>query len=423
MTASRRRGAGADRRTVIIMVETGRRWLRAWRVAARRPPVVDAVFGAALAASVLVAMVTGPGRGHGRSPGTADFVAAGLMFVLVALRRRWPLPVLAVATSATVVAFAAGGMRSAVIVATVIAAYTVASIYPRRTAWLAGGAAALIMYAASVRWSNEGWAEPENIGIFAWTGMATAVGDATRSRRAYIAAVEERARRAEQTREEEARTRVVQERLRIARELHDVVAHNIAVINVQAGVAAHVLRARPDAAEQALQHIRTAARSVLDELGTVLGVLRQPDDAEAATEPTPGLGRLAELLDSLAAAGLRVEYRLTGEARPLSAAVDLTAYRIAQEALTNAHKHGADGVAHLRVEYTPDALTLEVGNAVPHPARPAGGTSHGIIGMSERAASVGGTLSTGIGTDGQFRVRAVLPTPRSGASDRQEAVA
>jgi signal transduction histidine kinase len=380
--------------------------LRDWRT--RHPWLLDAALGVALAAGYLLVIAAGPDRAPGRTPTGTDLAAAALAVLLVASRRRWPLPVLAVATAAAAGFMAVGDQRPVLTATAVIAAYTVASLTDRTTAWLAGGAAAIVMVVASIGWSSHGWFKPENIGVFAWTGMAVALGDAMRSRRAYIAAVEERARRAEQSRDEEALRRVVEERLRIARELHDVVAHHIAVINVQAGVAAHVLREQPEQAEQALSHIRAAGRTVLAELATVLGVLRQPGDQPVSTEPTRGLGRLAELLDSLAAAGLRVEHRQTGQARALPAAVDLAAYRIIQEALTNAQKHGSGDTAQLRVGYLADGVTVDVTNPAAQPS-PVDGTGHGIVGMRERATAVGGTLRTGP-DGGQYGVHASLPT-------------
>jgi signal transduction histidine kinase len=404
---------------VIFMAEPGVLRVRALRAAARHPQVLDAVLGAALATLSLVALTMDHDRRFGHTPVLADYAAAVLAAVLIAVRRRWPRPVLAVSTVAAIVFTAAAHTGPVLVAAAMIAAYTMASVTPRMIAWLIGGSVALLMYAASVRWSDFGWTEPQTVGIFAWTGMAVAIGDAVRTRRAYVAAVEERARRAEESRDSEARRRVVEERLRIARELHDTVAHHIAMINVQAGVAAHVLRQQPDQAEEALGHVRQAARTVLDELSTVLGVLRAPDEPDSATEPTRGLGKLTELLDGLAAAGMQVEHRQNGAARPLPSAVDLAAYRIVQESLTNAQKHGDGGAAQLRLDYTAAGLTIEIANpAVRPPAaspgNPAGGTGHGILGMRERVAAVGGTLHADPDAVGRFVVRAVLPAPLKG---------
>jgi signal transduction histidine kinase len=247
------------------------------------------------------------------------------------------------------------------------------------------------------------------VSVVAWIGMATAVGDATRTRRAYVAAVEERARRAEQNRDEEARRRVAEERVRIARELHDVVAHNIAVINVHAGLAEHSVRTRPEQAEASLAHVRQAARTVLDELATILTVLRQTGDPPAPTEPVRGLSQLGELLDSMAAVGLRVEHRQGGVARPLPPVVDWAAYRITQEGLTNAHKHGGTGTAELRIDYRADAVGIDITNPVAAGPKGPGSTGHGLTGMRERAIAIGGTLTAGPAGAGRFRIHAVLP--------------
>jgi signal transduction histidine kinase len=177
------------------------------------------------------------------------------------------------------------------------------------------------------------------------------------------------------------------------------------MINVQAGVAAHVLRQQPEQAEEALGHVRKAARTVLDEISTLLGVLRREDDP-IESEPTRGLGRLSGLLDSLAAAGLHVEHRQEGSARELSSAVDLAAYRIVQESLTNAQKHGDDPAVRLLLAYTPEGLRILISNSA---ASDDDGEGHGLVGMRERASAVGGTLQTGH-TDGRFVVRAFLPS-------------
>jgi signal transduction histidine kinase len=378
--------------------------LRARSLVERHPVAVDAVLGLWIGGFSIVSVLAGPGPNKDpRSPGVADFAAAALAVVLIALRRRWPLPIFAAATVAAIWPVTSGGPTPVLLVAAFLCACTTALLTNRRTAWTAGGCAALVLYVAALL-SGHTWTEPESLGVFAWTGMAVAIGDTIRTRRAYVAAIEERAVRAEQTREQEARRRVVEERLRIARELHDVVAHHIALINVQAGVAAHVLRDAPDKAEDALAHVRKAARTVLDETSTLLGVLRregEPDD----TEPTRGLARLSGLLDALSGAGLQVEHHQDGVARELPAAVDLAAYRIVQESLTNAQKHGVDGHVRLRIAYTPAGLDIQVSNAAGAGAE---GSGHGLLGMRERAAAVGGWLRAERG-DGTFLVEASLP--------------
>ena len=378
---------------------------RVRRALAAHPLAADAALGFVVAALSIMMVLVGPGpHKEPRPPHVGDFVVAVLAFGLITLRRRWPGPVLLAATAVAIALIVADVPRTPLLVAAYIAACTLAFASNRRAALLTGAAVGAVLYLTSAVFTDEGWADPETIGVVAWIGMAVAIGDGLRTRRAYIAAIEERARRAEQSRDEEARRRVAEERLRIARELHDVVAHNIAMINVQAGVAAHVLRTQPDAADTALAHVRQAARTVLDEISTLLGVLRSPDDADES-EPTRGMARLSGLLDSMAAAGLTVEHHQRGEARELPAAVDLAAYRIVQESLTNAQKHGAGGAARLSVTFTPADVSIAVWNEADGHAE---GHGHGLIGMRERAAAVGGTLRVAR-EDGRFVVEAKLP--------------
>ncbi|MBB4743898.1 signal transduction histidine kinase [Actinoplanes octamycinicus] len=372
----------------------------------RHPVLIDTLLGGILAApAVLVAMTPHPPTG----PVSTGSVGAALFaWAAVACRRLWPIPVLLITDLATVaLTLRSGSQQPALMIALVVVVYTVASRLDRRRTWAMAVAVALPLYLATVLTSASDWWAPQNIGSLAWIGMAAAVGDATRTRLAYVAEVEERARRAEQNRDQEARRRVVEERIRIARELHDVVSHHIAVINVQAGAARHVLRHQPQAADSALEHIRRASDTVLRELGSIVGVLRQPDEPDDPDEPTRGLARIVKLLDAAGAAGLKVEHHQNGEARQLPAVVDLAAYRILQEALTNAHKHGT-GTACLTIEYTPGHVLLEVTNRIGAPGPTSG---YGLVGMRERASAAGGTLTAERCPDGRFRVRAVLPAP------------
>ncbi|MGO4425864.1 sensor histidine kinase, partial [Streptomyces sp. MCAF7] len=244
-----------------------------------------------------------------------------------------------------------------------VALCTVAVRTDRSTTLRVGLITVAVLTGVAMLFGVSPWYAQENFGIFAWTGLAAAAGDAARSRRAYIAAIEERAVRAERTREEEARRRVAEERLRIARELHDVVAHHIALVNVQAGVASHVMDNRPDQAKEALAHVRQASRSALDELRATVGLLRQYGDPAAPTEPAPGLAVLDQLVDGFVKAGLRVDVEAVSRdgLGPLAGSVDLTAYRIVQEALTNVHKHaGPDAKAQVRIVRTSAVLLITV---------------------------------------------------------------
>jgi signal transduction histidine kinase len=394
---------------MVSMIAAGN---RRWRgTVADHPQLVDAALGVVTMAMVLAATIIGGDDHDSRALLLGDYAAAAAAAALVAVRRRWPLPVFAVATLATAAAMTDVAFLPQCAAAALVCAYTVATTTRRTRAWSATAIASVVVYLAAVLLAGTAWDQPETVTAVAWGGMATALGDVVRTRRAYLVAVLERARRAEQSRDEEARHRVIEERLRIARELHDVVANNIAMINVQAGVAAHVLADQPDKAQESLAAVRLAACTVLEELSTVLGVLRGADDPpDAAGEPPPGLSRLRRLLHTFAANGLTVRHTQEGCARDLPAAVDLAAFRIVQEALTNAHKHGSGGVARLHLAYADHDVCIEVDNvASPHASRTSTGTGYGLLGIRERAGAVGGSVTAGCDDAGHFRVRAQLP--------------
>jgi signal transduction histidine kinase len=223
------------------------------------------------------------------------------------------------------------------------------------------------------------------------------------NRRAFVASMKARA-------DDAAQRQIDDERLRIARELHDVVAHTMATINVQAGAAIHVADERPEAATEALQAIRAASKDGLRELRAILNVLRQADEPDA-TMPAPGLGQIDALIASTSRAGLKTALSVTGTRQTLPPAADLAAYRIIQESLTNAIRHAGPATATVSLDYDDRVLTIEVtdtGMGPPPGALQAGG-GHGLTGMRERATSVGGTLLTGRATGGGFQVVARLP--------------
>ncbi|MEV4344372.1 histidine kinase [Actinoplanes sp. NPDC049596] len=326
-------------------------------------------------------------------------------------RRRFPLPTLAVVTVATLVTIAIKAPGGGLLLALGVVMYAV----PYRPREVACAVSAAIFVTGLIA-DTHSWWNIQSLAAFSWIFGGAGLGLGVRSRRAYILEVTERARQAEQTREEEARRRVMDERLRIARELHDVVAHHIAVISVQAGAAGHVLQKHPEQVWPVLGHIREAADTVLHEIQSVIGVLRDPDEVDS-TEPTSGLDRLPELLSGLGAAGFRVDVDKRGEPRALPAVTDLAAYRIVQEALTNAHRYG-DGSAHLRMSFEPDEITIDVTNTiVPFRVATKSGSGFGLIGMRERAAAAHGTLTTGPDDAGHYRVHAVLPAALKGATD------
>ncbi|GAA3999778.1 sensor histidine kinase [Streptomyces plumbiresistens] len=390
------------------------------RLTGAHPRLLDAALATLVGGVGLLPLLFGRWP-DGVRPSGADAVAAAAAFLLLLARRRAPLPVLALTVVGEVVFTVLASYPSRVLkVAALIAVYTVARTVRRRTALIAVSATALSLYAV-ITYATDSAAGPEAGAVFAWTGMFAAVGATVRTWHAYAAAMEERALRAEATKEEEARRRVAEERLRIARELHDVIAHHIALITIQAGVAGHFLRGRPDQAEVALGHIREAGCTVLDELGPLLHVLRESGDGTTdetqPTEPVPGLSRLGGLLESLTAAGLSVRHRQSGPPRPLPTAIDLAAYRVIQEGLTNAHKHGATAEADLLIEYGPDELRIRITNPLhsgPYPASAAMGTGHGLTGMRERAHALGGSLHAGATADGRFRLAVRLPLPAAG---------
>ena len=255
-------------------------------------------------------------------------------------------------------------------------------------------------------------ARPSDLGVIPALAVVATAGLAVRVRRGQKAMLEEK-------REHDAWLRIHSERLRIARDLHDAVGHQVALISVQAGAMGYLLDTDPVKARESLAHIQQASEAALEELRLAVGLLRQPGDSEP-TEPAGGLGRLDELIGSFAATGLNVTCYLTGQARPLPEAVDLTAYRVIQESLTNTAKHAAGASASVRLAFRPGVLALAVEDDGPGASgndligsSPAG---HGLIGMRERAAAVGGWVSAGPRGGGGFQVLAELPLPPGAAS-------
>ena len=400
------------------------------RWTARHPVLLDAVLAVV---ALLVDVFVTPRLGGHPWPSSLETVLTALALGLVPLRHRWPVPALAVTVAVASVVVGLRGHENAAMLAPLACLYLVALRRDRRTTALAWATTVVALAGANVLGHPGSSLVDRTLPLLPWPTVAAVLGDGVRNRRAYLTAVEERAERAERTREEVAGRRVAEERVRIARELHDVVAHHTAVVTVQAGVAQHLLLTRPEAASAALGHVREAAGAVLDELGDILSVLREPGAAPGADgadspggvggdrAPVPGLDRLDALVRSFTAAGLEVRWSVDGRPRSLPPAVDLAAYRLVEESLTNALKHGS-GAARLRVEHTASSLRLRVDNAV-RPLVPSGagtagpgrapeGTGHGMTGMRERAAAVGGTLAAGP-REGRFAVEAVLPLRES----------
>ena len=335
----------------------------------------------------------------------------------VVVRRRVPAAAFSVA--------AVGGLWEVVAtnpsgsdVALLILLYTVAAYRPRQLSILAlvtclvGGAVALLLK------------QPAPVGgpildrvlgggaLFGGTSLlAWVLGDSMRYRRGYYAALEDRAARLEAERDAQAKVAAAAERARIARELHDVIAHHVSVMVVQADGASYALAADPKTAQTALAAISSTGRQALTEMRRLLGVLRTAGD-QAALAPVPGLGELRELLDQARAAGLAVTYTLTGAPRELPEGAELAAYRVVQESLTNTRKHGGLAAsAAVTLRYEPDGLTVEVtDDGMATPAGDGGG--HGLAGMRERIEMYGGTVQAGPLPRGGFRVLARLPCPQ-----------
>jgi signal transduction histidine kinase len=240
------------------------------------------------------------------------------------------------------------------------------------------------------------------------------LAESARFRHDYLTAVTARAEYAERSREEEARHRVADERVRIARELHDVVAHHLALANAQASTAAYLARDHPDQIQRILTELTGTTSAALRELKATVGLLRQPDATNSPLEPTPGLDQLPELTAAFACAGLGVEVIVEGEEQQLSPGAELTAFRIVQEALTNVTKHATTNTASVRLAYSGDRLTITVTNdAGPTtPASPNPGQGFGLVGMRERVQSAGGQFQATPQPEGGFTVATELPIRR-----------
>lgn len=368
-------------------------------------------------------------KSHQPGAAYALVVAGGLALIW---RRRWPLVVLAV-TVATTAAYAGSGfVPGAELLAVYIALYTVATIESRPVVVAAGAVSVVVLFVSTGAASPFGWLGGTNTVMVACAVTAVAIGMAVAARRQFVASMVERVERAERDREEEARRRVDAERLRIARELHDVVAHSMSMINVQAGVASHVLSSRPEQAVEALTAIKEASREGLRELRAILNVLRRVDEDSEGRAPAPRLSQVDALADVTTQAGLPTTVSVSGRPVAMPPTVELAAYRIVQESLTNVLRHaGPSAHATVSVIYEPGRLVVQVDDDGPPGARSAAGldyregTGTGLAGMRERAAAFGGTLEAGPMAGGGWRVRAVLPAPavESGSEQPMEAPA
>ncbi|MFC8273606.1 sensor histidine kinase [Streptomyces sp. NPDC057271] len=387
----------------------------------RHPTGVDTFWAVVLFGFSLLWLVSAsPAGGHPAAYG----VVAALFGLVVALRRRAPEKMLVLTVVLGLAQLGLGLQPFFADFAMLVIIYTVAAHDGPRWASrlaLAGGLSAATL--SMLRWPSETSPGSALAHVFFTVimtvpfALAWVLGDSLRTRRAYFAQLEERASRLEKEREAQAKVAVAAERARIARELHDVVAHNVSVMVVQADGAAYVLDSSPETAKQALETISSTGRQALAEMRRLLGILRTGEHQEAGEYvPQPDVEQIEDLVEQVRGAGLTVDFRIEGTPRPLPSGVELTAYRIVQEALTNTRKHGGpDAGASVRLVYFDDGLGLLVeddGRGATHEMYEDGGADgrgHGLIGMRERVGMVGGTLDAGPRPGGGFRISALLP--------------
>jgi signal transduction histidine kinase len=372
----------------------------------RRELALDIAIAAAAFAGSLAFLAGGP-QADTRDVDLLGVVLAALTaFPLVAWRRE-PLAVFAI-TAAASAALSAFDYPTGPPFGPTAALFLLA-LHPEKTRapkWLSAAAVAslYIVHVGGAAIGEDGFPTvPILFGALVWGG-AWVIGDRVHQRRSRIYELEERARRAEREAEREQRLAVAEERTRIARDLHDSAGHAINVILVQAGAARLLSEQDPKGSRAALETIEEVARETLGEIDQLVGALRE--DGRGTVEPSPGLAALDTLVERHGTAGLIVTVRKHGSRRPLPPGVDQAAYRILQEALTNAARHG-DGHAEVEVAYGPSSLELAVSNPI-RSNRDLGGAHHGIVGMRERAALIGGSLDAGA-SNGVFKVQAHLP--------------
>ncbi|WNF27732.1 sensor histidine kinase [Streptomyces sp. C11-1] len=391
----------------------------------RHPTGVDVFWAFVLLGLSGMSMASGM-YDAGREAIVAVPVALGLSTV-VALRRRAPEKMLLLAITVGVVQLVFGVRPSIGNFAMLVITYTVAAVGERWASRLALVCSLSAAALSQLRWEAEpggSWAQAVFVTIVMTVPfvLAWVLGDSLRTRRAYFSQLEERAARLEREREAQSKVAVAAERARIARELHDVVAHNVSVMVVQADGAAYVMDAAPDQARQALETISSTGRQALAEMRRLLGVLRTGDAPESGEYvPQPDVEQIEDLVEQVRQTGLEVDFKVEGTPRPLPSGVELTAYRIVQEALTNTRKHGGpDAGASVRLVYFDDGLGLLVeddGRGAAHELYEDGGADgagHGMIGMRERVGMVGGTLDAGPRPGGGFRISALLPLKPAG---------
>ncbi|GGP81316.1 sensor histidine kinase [Streptosporangium pseudovulgare] len=394
------------------------------RLPASAQDVLLALFVTVMQVQGTLAKIAAEGASRPLSDlGHLGYVLLVVSGVAVAVRRRWPVPVFVTAALASLVYYTLDFPDGPGWLGLFVALYTLAAYGDGRRSLVTAGVGTTVL---AIGWLVAA-ADIEPRAAIGWvffrigaSVMSVALGESVRSRRVIAADAQERAELAERTREEETRARVDAERLRIAREVHDTVAHAIAIINVQSGVTAHVLDKKPEVAREALRAIEQTSSRALQEMRAILGVLRDDDNERL---PYPGLGQIEELTAKAREAGLDIELEETSPAAPLPNAVGSVAYRILQESITNVIRHV--GPTRVRVAMNPGIETLEIrvtdegrraapGDVPADPHLPAK-LGRGILGMRERCQLLGGELDARPLPGGGFEVKARLPLAPSGS--------
>lgn len=374
---------------------------------AHAPTPLPAWLGDLAAAVVVIGSEFVPVPGIPDDRAAMRYVIVLLWALLIPLRHRHPRVMVSLCLVCFGVAALTFPLTPFAALPSAIGVYTIAVHEDRRTSLIAAAVVAATTAPLTVL-SVGNLLDPLVLLVLVLVGFAVVAGESVRVRRAYVAEITARAVRAEQTREVEASRRVAEDRLRIARDLHDAVAHQITVISLHAGVASSSIEGKPEVARESLQTIREAARRVLGEIGDLLATLRSSENA-GETAQTPGLAHLTNLFAEFENSGLDITSRIDGDIASLSSAADVVAYRVLQEGLTNALRHGS-GVVEVSISIGPDTTELLLVNLVgERPGHDRVGAGHGLTGISERVASVRGHTSHGTG-NGMFRLTAAFPT-------------
>ena len=372
---------------------------RLMALGAARPWLLDVAIVAAI---IVLGSLPGPDR-PGGAGGRLFTVALALPLLL---RRRRPVGVFAAVSVVALIQWATGA-RAFGDTALLVALYTVAATQPLRIMLLAGGLLELGVVLAAVRWAQPHWLEAF-VGLSAMVTAAGVLGTNVRHRRALLATLQERAARLEHERDQQGRLAAGAERSRIAREMHDIVAHNLSVMIALADGASYAVRDAPDRAEDAMRTASRTGRQALTEMRRLLGVLRE-DPGPQALAPQPGIDQIDALVEQVRGAGLPVRYDISGEpADAIPAGLQLAAYRIVQEALTNTLKHGGPTAdAHVMLGFAAGELRITIVDSGPEPAA-AAAEGGGLRGMRERAAVYDGLVEAGPRDGGGWQVRTRL---------------